>query len=967
MAGLAGSTATPQLKSASISIKKLSMKSLHAKKGKKRDFFERGEEEEEDEGEIQFITLREEGEATAAPSEALTAASSTTSVKGLPKGMERYCVEDDIEVVPDDDFDATPPILGGEQEARREDTVGLQTVVAKAPSIGRGRGILGEEQGTRHGEAVVSKPPSRGTPVAAAPSKKQSVSDNQGERGKTKSTKTGLSLKKGRKRLSDSGNSSFLELLKTSGAHGPASKRPRVEVSNLSDLPEPSTTKISDMSATARPEWTMHAVLPTNYAIATLDMEEAEFEVNQAPPTEPSVGVTASEMGSKDASDNGDTDRVAKETGVKPPPITSLTGTEQSREISRKGINFTTNQKEHINEPHGTSVERREKATTACSSAVGSAMETNNHVAALPSSVRQPSSRASLTSLPAKVAREKGTKNTTSFELVRRVKAEDWPPVKIQPSETPRHPSLRAPPGVLPAEHSDVLIQCFNAYVAKLAMAQRKVLWRIKWGQPVSTFNKAGVNSLTSGRRTRRSRASSVPYSEYALELKGTTPSSRNKSSSPMVSSKRSTPSKSPISNIGQQFSPSDENDSDSDFEPSKAVTKRTRSNLSKAGKTTPTTKSQRATKSRLTLGKKLPQVQERADKSLSPGVQFDKTSSPGGQFEREESPDILPPAAAEHRHRESGGPKLSTSTKPSGRRLEFRATAEKSTLSASRLPPPATASESSRGTRSASPWFQDGGDGGDYVLDLTSPSPPLLSAKPQSPKTTTLRDETKCDDFMSNFSDDEKETLVREKAVSSHPCVSHDTTDDSANEGGHPQSVATSAAATTTTTGATSSSSSWLDSRKPPSSTQKTKSKRQPANRSNNSKGGTQSKKKAGNGGGGRGRRQAKTATSAALRIKALIEVESEHSSLEDGEGDSSGNEIAPKKPPGQKPRPKRHRTMDSTDDSEVTDMELEEREERRETGSSGGLTSWTGPMGRGKGQKEVIGSNQGGHGHER
>ena len=984
---VASSTATPhQFKSASISIKKLNMKSLPAKKGKKPgDFLEEREEEEEDEGEVQIVSLQDEGETMAASGEAVSAASLTTSVKGVPKGMQRYCIEDEIDIAPDDDYDATPPILGKGLEAKREGTGGPQAIVSKTPSRGKAGSISGGDRGEKSEEAVVSKPPpSRGAPVTAAHSKKQPVSD-----GKAKSTKTGLSLKKGRKRLSDSGNSSLQELPHhPSSAQGPASKRPRVEASNLSDFND--TSKSSDVvSAAARPELTTNAGLPTNAANTASDMEEeVELAMNQAPPTEPSVGATASEMGSKDASDNGDMDRVAKETSVKhPPKITSLTGTEQIQEITRKGIDFSTNQKEKINDLRGKSLERREELTATCSSAIESVMEIDN-AGALPSQAR-----ASLT-LPTKVDGDRATKNTTAFELVRRVKADGWPPVKIQPSETPRHPSLRAPPGVLPADHTKVLIQCFNAYVTKLAVAQRKVLWRIKWGQPVvSSFNKAGVNSLTSGRRTRRSRATSIPYSEYALDLKrGGPSSSRSKSNSPMVSSKHSTPSKSPVSNIGQQWSPGDENDSDSDFKPSKGVTKRMSSRKSSltagAGKTTttPTIKSQRATKSRLTLGKRLPpQLQEeRADKSLSPGVQFDKSSlSPGIQFEREESPDILPPAAAERTHRESGDPKqkkLSTSaTKSSGRRLEFGDTAEKSTLSVSPLPPSATTNESPRASRSASPWFQDGGGDVDNVLDLTSPSPPLFPAKPQEPTTAIDSGDTRSrgDDFMSSFNDGEKDTLIREKAVFSHTHISHD---DSTDEEGHPQSVVTSAAATTTTV-ATSSSGSWLDSRKPPPSSQKTKSKRQPAKQTKNSKATAQSKKKAGNGrggGGGKGRRQAKKTIPAALRMKALIEksdsegTESEHSSMEDGEGDSSGKETVPKKPPGgRKPRPDRRRTMDSTDDeSEVTDMELGERGggEGGEAGSSsGGLTSWTGSVGRGKGGKEVTGSNQGSRNLER
>ena len=928
---------------------KLSMKSLQAKKGRKTS--DLLEEEEEDEGEVQIITLREEGETMAASDEALNAASLSTSVKETSKGIERYCIED--EVVPDDDFDATPPILGVEQEEKHENTDGPQT--------------------------VVSKPPSRGAPVAAAPSKKQTVSDKQGERGKAKSTKTGLCLRKGRKRLSDSGSSSFQELPHSSSAQGPASKRPRIDVSNSSHLTEPSATKSSDTSAAARPELITNADLPTDGTIAS-DVMEVEPEVIQAPPTEPSIGATAYEMGSREASDSGDTDRFAKEAAVKPAVI-SLTGTEKIREIARKGVDFATNQKEKINVLREKSDEKK-KLTVGYSSAVESAMETED-AAALPSAGRLQhkevanTEKASLTS-SVKVADDRGTKNT-AFQLIRRVKADSWPPVKIQPSETPRNSSLQAPPGVLPAEHTKVLIQCFNTYIAKLAMAQRKVLWRIKWGQPVSSFNKAGVNSLTSGRRTRRSRASSIPYSEYALDLKSMAPLSRSKSSSPMISSKRSTPSKSPALSIGQQFSPSDEKDSDSDFEPSKAMTKQANSKKSnintRAGKatmTTPTTKSQRAMRSRLTLGKRSPQLQERADKSLSPGVRFDRSLSPGVQFEREESPDILPPAAV-HTRRQSDEPEKELSTKPSGRRLEFGVATEKSTLSVSPLPPPATSNQSPRGRCSASPQFQ-GGDDNVMMLDLTSPSPPLLPAKPQGPKTIIDRDGTEGDGFMTNLSDGEKDTLTKEKAVSSHARVSHDTTDDS-DEEDLPQSVATSAAVTT---GATSSSGSWLDSRKPPPSVQKTKSKRQPAKRTSNSKAsngsGAQSKKKAGGGGGGgRGRRPAKKTTSAALRIKALIqksdsEAESEHSSLEDSEGDSSSKETVPKKPPGQKSKPKRRRTMDSTDDSEVTDMELEERGgERGETGSSRVLTSRAGPVGRDKGQKEVTGSNQGSHGLER
>lgn len=914
VAGLA-STGTTQLKS--VSIKKLSMKSLQAKKAKKiTDTLE-----EEMEGEVQVITLLDEGETTAASDEAMnvnqssalvqngtaTCSSTIMTVNKVPTSSERFCVEDKT-VPDDDDFDATPPILEQEQETKCGDTNAAQT--------------------------AVSKPLSRPALTAAAPSKKQSVSDKQGERGKAKSTKTGLSLKKGRKRLSDSGGSSFQE---TPNSQGPASKRPRIEVSDMIGHSEASTTKSSDVgghseaSATksseitteARPELITSAMLPT-------DME-VEQEVNQAPPTEPSVGATASDVGS----DSRDTDRVTKDTGAKQAVI-SLTGTEQTKEIATKGVDFTTNQNEKVNELHE-KLDKKEKLTTTCSSTTEFAIETED-TAALPSAVR-PRHKAEM-SLSATVTGGRDTKNA-QFQLKRRVKAVGWPPVKIRPSEIPRNPSLQAPHSVLPAEHTKVLIQCFNAYFAKLAAAQHKVLRRIKWGSPVSSFNKVGVNSLTSGRRTRRSRASNVPYSEYALDLKIMAPSSRSKSSSPMVSSKRSTPSKSPVSNIGQQFSPSDENDSDSDFVPSKVTGKQSsgkKSNVnagaSKTAVTTPTTKSQRATKSRLCLGKRSPQVQEQVDKSLSLGV----------QFEREESPDILPPAA--RTHRQGGEPEQELSTKPSGRRLEFGVAAAKPTLSVSPLAPTTTTSQS---RKSPSPQFQEDNDNV-MMLDLTSPSPPLLSTEPQGPKIVVDGDGTK--------GDAEDENLVRETPASSHTHVSHDITYDS-DEEGRPQQPATSTAAPTT--GAKNSSGSWLDSRKPPPSAQKPKPKRQPAKRANNSKASAQSKK-VGRGGGAGGRRPAKKTMSAALRIKALIqksgsESESEHNSLEESEGDASSKETALKKPP--KSKPKRRQTIDSTDDSEVTDMELEERE--KETASSPGLLmSWTGQVERGK---EVTRSNQDSH----
>ena len=869
--------------------------------------------EEEGEGEVQVITLQEEGETSDEVmkidrSSTLIqngmASSNSMPVTEIPKGLKRFCVE--YETIPADDFDATPPISEQEKETKC--------------------GVADEAQ------TAIGKPLSR-----PALSEKQSVSDKQGEGGKTKSSKTGLSLKKGRKRLSDSGSSSFQKMPNSSSEQGPASKRPRMEVSDMSGSSEPNATKSSEMTAAARPELITNAKLPT-------DME-VEHEVNQAPPTEPSIGATA---GSREPLDSGDTDRVTKKTGVKPAVI-SLTGTEQTEEIVTKGVDFTTNQKQ-VNELHEKS-DKKETLTTMCSSATVSAME---GATALPSAVRLqhevlPNAERTTKVASATVSEDRDTKNI-EFQLIRRVKAVGWPPVKFQPLEVPRNPSLRAPPGILPAEHTKVLIQCFNAYFAKLAAAQCKVLRRIKWGSPVSSFNKVGVNSLTSGRRTRRSRASNTPYSEYALDLKIMAPSSRSKSSSPMVSSRRSTPSKSPVSNIGQQFSPSDENDSDCDFEPSKVTGKRSSRKKSNAnagaGKTTmttPTTKSQRAMKSLLSLGKRSPQLQE---KSISPGV----------QVEQEESPDILPPAT--RTHRPGGEPEKELSTKPSGRRLEFGVAAEKPTHSVPPVPPTISTSQP---PRNISPQFQEDSDNV-MMLDLTSPSPPLLSAQPQGQRTID-RDGTKDDDFNTSFSDVDEENLVREKPASSHVYVGHDIMDDS-DEEHHPQEAATSADAAT---GAKNSSGSWLDSRKPPPSAQKPKPKRQPAKRTNTSKASTvQGKKKAGGGGGGaRGRKSTKKTTSATLRIKALIqksdfESESEHGSLEESEGDSSSKETTSKKPP--KSKTKRHRTIDSTDDSEVTDMELEERE--GEMASPGLLMSQTDLVERGK---EVTRSNQDSHNLER
>ena len=922
VAGLVGTGS--QLKS--VSINKLSVKSLQAKKDNKtRDTL--SEEEE-----VMVITLQQEEETTHISDEAFNvgedctsvgssslvqngAASSSTPVKEAPKGIERYCIED--EVILDDDLDATPPISEQECEAKRGDTDGDQT--------------------------VVSKPLSRAAPTAAAPSKKLPVSDKQGESGticKIKSTKMGLSLKKSRKRLSDSGNSSFQELPHSSSIQGPVSKRPRMDESDTSGLTEPNALKSSSKATASRPELNTKAEPSTNDAIAS-DME-VEQALKHTLPTEPAVGTTAADMEKRKDSDSRDIDTVTKETDIKPAMI-SLTGIEQTQKTATKGVDFTTNQKEKTNELH-----EPEKLSTTSSSATKSAMATKDTatLATLPAAMKLrhkdlAETERSGTPIVSTTATDNRDKKNEEFELVRRTKAIGWPPVKIRPSEVPRHPSLQAPPGVVPAEHTKVLVQCFNAYFAKLAEAQRKVLWRIKWGKPVSNVNKVGTNSLTTGRKTRRSRAVNIPYSEYALDLKSMAPSSRSKSSSPVISSKRSTPSKSPVSTIRQQFTPiSDDCDSGSDFEPSKAMTKpssRKKLNFNAgAGKTTmttPTTRPMRATKSRLSLGKRSPQLQERVEKS-----------SPGFQFEREESPDILPT----HVHRQTGGPEQESS--------KHRSDFEKPTCSVSPLPASPNTGQSPRSNTTTQ--FQDDNNDDVMMLDLTSPTPPPPSAGPQGQK----KGAGEIDDFVTNFnfSDGEEDNVIVEKDTPSRTHVSHDDVTDDSDKEGRPHQVATSAAAV----GATRSV-GWLDSRKPPppSQQQKPKPKRQPAKRTNNSKANNsnaaQSKKKTG-GGGAKGRRPTKKTTSASLRVKALIQKsdsDSEHSSLEDSEGDSRSNETS--KPPQKKSKAMRRRAMDSTDDSEISDMEMEEGGKP----ASPGLISQTNSARRGSRCEGVTRSNRDGH----
>ena len=670
------------------------------------------------------------------------------------------------------------------------------------------------------GNAVVSMSSSRAT-CAAAHSREEPLCDKHETTStstepeptpaalsnKTRSTKTGLSLRKGRKRKSDIDNSSFQEAL-CSDSQGPLTKRPRIE--------------------------------------------ETE------PKAEPKAPAITCNPRTNQTLDGTETDAVTKEQNVEP-AVASVTDSKQTPETTKQGD--VINRQKKIRSSISLSSET--KPTTKKGELQGTKEQSTGSTTTndVEIQLEDPATKDKDIVLATK-------SNDGNVHMVKHTHTSWLQPGK-QTWAAGQNPSLCAPPGVPPAEHTPVLIQCFNEYFAKLAMAQSKVLWRIKWGKPVSNVNRAAASSLSAGRRTRRSRAVNIPYSEYALDLKSLAPSSRNKSSSPAAVPRKS-PSKSPSKSPGFKGRQLISSDSDNDFEPHRTSDRRlqqransshTKSDGSNVtvGTSVTTPSTSPLVRPRLSVRKKLPQQRQRAEKSESPFV----------DFERSESPDILP------------------SHKPS-RKSECETTA--SPTRSFSLPGQSLHTD-------ANPQLQDDV----MMMDLTSPSPPW----PHSHSHSHGGHEA-----VGEGGDKNRNKTNRGEqnaAQSPHAHLDRDTDDSSDHDDHHPP------ATTSTLNSSAVSSGAWLDARKPPPP-QKPKSKRAASRNT------TQSKKKAA-GGGAKGQRSTKRNTSAALRMKALIQrsdSDSEHSSL-DGDQVASRSKGASSKIP----QSSRHQTTDS----DTSGMEFEDQ----------------------------------------
>ncbi len=70
----------------------------------------------------------------------------------------------------------------------------------------------------------------------------------------------------------------------------------------------------------------------------------------------------------------------------------------------------------------------------------------------------------------------------------------------------PSLPPMYCPPGSSPSEYTPIIIQRLNSYLSQLQAAQRKVLTRLKWGEPVKMGSSQQFLFSSTRRRTRRSK-----------------------------------------------------------------------------------------------------------------------------------------------------------------------------------------------------------------------------------------------------------------------------------------------------------------------------------------------------------------------------------------------------------------------------------------------------------------------------
>ena len=859
-----GLTTSTQLKS--VSVDKLSVKSLQTKKDKKGDSFV----------EVETATCLEEAknveEECASPvNGGHSSHSSVLTDSRLLVNQNRASVDhlrSDEEVIMDYDLDSTPPI----SEQGPETAAAMGNASDGQPVAVRSLPRLGDKDATSERlKSNCDDSDAKHTPVIGS---------------KLKSTKAGLSLKKSRKRLSDNELGSFQEL-PSSSVQAPAAKRPKTQNSDRMSLPTKRSGVESDV------ECLDGRGLDQGGVVNGRSSETATVSLTDIKKTPERGNVSSLSL--------------PKATTHESIEVVELIEEENRTAVGREAMDSK------LDVRAGDQIESGMDSRPSCPVTVGTAVSL-------------------LTSLPRK---DRGY-------LVKR-RAPGWPLVKVRASEIPNAPSLQAPPGVPYSEHAQVLTRCFNEYFANLAVAQCRVLRRVRWGKPVSNVNKVTTNSLSAGRRTKRSRAVNVPYSEYALDLKSIATSPRRQAS-PKRSSRttKRSPTKSPVSCASGLLTP---NVSDEDFRPPTSSEKRKMQkkqplsgrkklnfNSGATGDTfheSESTTLPQGTVSKMSLSKKPTGPRRgRLENSMSPCV-------------REESPDILPP------------------------NQQSRISEPGSTLAAARsstsplLPPrpQRQSSHSAPGTNAIGQFPEDDV----MMLDLTTPSPPpspgrhwgvgspradygiglsncdqeessidanvgrrgdeLASLTPSRTAASAVR----CSDRDSTVSSDEADPLpprsrTRPSTTTSRSLAGRDTTDDSTDEQGSPHRQTASSML---------SSGVWLDARKPPPP--KPAPKRQTKKQA--SKSGDQSKKNKktnGVGGGAKGKKSTKKATSASLRMKALIQLsesESECSPLEgeDQDGlDTGGENVLSKSTRSAKSLVGRG-AADSTD-SEVSEVESEE-----------------------------------------
>ena len=918
-AGLATGT---QLKS--VSLKKLSMKTLQTKKGKGIDAVAE-----------KLAFLRQQGDTPTRSDEVMVVERdfASTSDNRSPR-VQRDASDSRLllneatgdvdvhsageEIASDDDLDLTPPISqngNSKKEKLQVDGVDIDLTAVDKPSLKVTSAAVCSEEGLLQDKGRVA--------IAS---------------GQTRSMKQrGLSLKKGRKRLSDS----MAMEVNSFDVQSPVAKRPKITGTDptiaLTKTPCTGSTSEGEKLVASTVDVDKHATSKPDIKLALVSLKDIRK--------------------SQDISKIGNVNKSEKFISSSAEPAAST----EDDKLCKEGADIGTME-----------VDMERDGTTSLAS-----VENQQEAKQSDSMSATVSKESAMMSTFTKSSRDGGS----GVGYTVRRKTSGWPLVKIRASEIPRVPSLQAPPNVLHSKHTQILIQCFNEYIAKLAVAQCKVLWRIKWGQPVLSVNKVVTSTLSAGRRTKRSRSTVIPYSQYALDLKDTcmSPSSKRQSSSPVAAVSKRSPSKTSDFDLGDVLISSDP---DSDFQPPKSVEKQNthqqkygrsagrkrlhfNSGTTSGPGTTPS-KSADGSGGRLSLRKKSAGQRERLDKSES--------ESPCVQIEREESPDILPSC------------QLTRKTE-----LDFAAV----TASSNSSPP-----RSSCGTPlgSAGPQFQDDDIA---MLDLTTPSPPpggqgggalavvgeehefenatisntvshshighdpdnssnkqgpphthlrhtgsTLNSHPQTTTGSTLHSSTgyHMDDSTNEQGDNPHKSATAKTSCSR---VGLDT-DDSADEQGVPPRTITSAETHYSRIGldtensssdehvsrSTSRAGAWLDARKPPPPQPKAKG---PTKRTNvGSKPDTQSKKTktaataGGRGRGAKGNRTTKRPASAALRIKALIQKadsDSGHSSQEDERvATRSSMGVTPRSKPAQKSRNVGHQSLDSSD-SDMSNVEFEDR----------------------------------------